>query len=127
MTPADLLDLRRRVARVLPSRETWARVSSFHPALIQLRRGAALGEYTDADGWLPVLDDPGTQGAMTARLVELAAARGWGVRVTYASAGQRAEVEVRERTYPFEGRVCELHAETGVALALALDAIATQR
>jgi hypothetical protein len=77
MTPADLLDLRRRAARVLPqdlTTDTYGQGGHLYQ-----RRGAALWRdehpLTELDhDWLPVIEDDGTAGAMLGELVRRGAA-----------------------------------------------------
>jgi hypothetical protein len=119
MTPTDLLDLRRRVARAMLGAGR-----AFHPRYPSgsTQRDRSGGQWAPAGpmlDWLPVLDDPGTWGAMTARLVELAAVRGWRISVEYATPASDALVMLLDEDGDYD-RTLAHHVETGVALALAL-------
>jgi hypothetical protein len=113
MTPTDLLDLRRRVARVLPQPIAGWAYQEPNPYPGQRTRYDASWWAYAGHAWLPVLEDDGTVGALLGELV-----RRGRLHALHAREGLRPCVVIGPRDEDY------IHADhIGHALAAALVAV----
>jgi hypothetical protein len=96
MTPTDLLDLRRRVARVLPAERRWSWAEPGRGLLS--RCGGSLWEDVTPNSrevdWLPVLEDDGTIGVLLGELVRRVSLTGGEVMAWPGDPARRRLAEV---------------------------------